>query len=186
MYVSDARVFCDGYGVIGGDVVDVGTNVSCTITNVDYTNNIIVLNRAITASASDTVNLHGVTDVGALQYSDYVIAQSLTNPPTITITAPATGSYLFGPRPVTVSTTGGDGVVTNVIYTLNGTTFYTTATAPYSATTAYLFPGSYTLGATVYSDLGLTGYASSTLTVTSTPVIATGKFGPRRMWISPK
>jgi plastocyanin len=96
-------------------------------------------------------------------------------PPTVTITNPATGTVLSAPANVTVqaSASDPDGTVTNVQFLItsgSGTvTFSNRITAPFSAATNNLPAGSYTLSAIAFDNLSATATNSVTISVV-TPV----------------
>jgi len=55
--VEDALYFCDGFEMIAGDMVTVGSNAPAQITTVDYEGKVLTLDRAIEWKQGDTVNL---------------------------------------------------------------------------------------------------------------------------------
>jgi plastocyanin len=87
------------------------------------------------------------------------------SPPTITITSPAPGAMLPAPANVTIAatTTGGSGTVTSVGFLVGSTVLSTVTSAPFSAVTNGLPPGSYTLSAVATDNNGLT--ATNTVSI---------------------
>ena len=69
--VEDARFFTDGYSVVPGDVIKIGTNDPVSITAVDLTSNTLTVARGVTFKAGDVVNLPfagAKPDIGAFEY----------------------------------------------------------------------------------------------------------------------
>jgi len=69
--VNDAGFFIDGFGIIDGDIIVVGKNSPVKITNVDYTNNIITVDRNIGWNNNDPVTFPysgPAPDIGAFEY----------------------------------------------------------------------------------------------------------------------
>lgn len=54
--VEDAGYFFDGFGIVSGDMIQVGTE-EVLITQVDYTNNILTVNRTISWTGSTPISL---------------------------------------------------------------------------------------------------------------------------------
>jgi len=65
--VDDAGYFCDGFGLINGDQITIGSNPPVMITNVNYDNNIITVDQSIAWNNEDPVFLTGCYDIGAVQ-----------------------------------------------------------------------------------------------------------------------
>jgi hypothetical protein len=89
--------------------------------------------------------------------------------PTVTVTAPATGSSVAGPTNITVSAdaTDDDGTISKVEFYANAKLIGTTTSGPYSVTWGNVAPGSYTITAVASDDVGATTTSSPiTLTVT--------------------
>ena len=67
--VHDARYFCDGYGIVNGDDITIGTD-DVTVTSVDYDNNNLTVNTSITWVDGDNVSLRyngSAPDIGAIE-----------------------------------------------------------------------------------------------------------------------
>jgi len=73
--VEDANFFSDGFGVSAGDKVIVGNNGLVIVQNVDYENNIIIVDRNVSWSRGDPVSLNysgEAPDVGAFEEGIFV------------------------------------------------------------------------------------------------------------------
>ncbi len=74
--VETAHYFTDGFGIEGqGDVIKVGTNAPVTITEIDYDQNILVVNRSISWNRGDYVSFpyNGIApDIGAFEYGEFI------------------------------------------------------------------------------------------------------------------
>jgi hypothetical protein len=83
--VEDARYFFDGYGITNGDLIQLeGQKQTARITNVDYINNTISINKSLTWNSNQGVNLpyFGTSpDIGAYAYVKE--EKNLNNPPTL-------------------------------------------------------------------------------------------------------
>ncbi|MDC0358474.1 DUF1565 domain-containing protein [Oligoflexia bacterium] len=71
--VDEARYFMDGWGLVQGDKIVVGSNGAVGITAIDYQSNSITLDSSISWNNLDSVNLDGFTvgagpDAGAFEY----------------------------------------------------------------------------------------------------------------------
>jgi parallel beta-helix repeat protein len=55
--VDDALYFTDGYGIVTGDKIRIGTNPVVTVTDVNYSTNTITVSQDVTFSAGAKVNL---------------------------------------------------------------------------------------------------------------------------------
>jgi len=99
-------------------------------------------NKAITVRATD--NLGGQTTSSAVN-----ITVGNVVPPTVSITAPATGSSSFLGAPVSITATASDadGSVTQVEFFANGVSVGTDNTSPYAATWTPSVVGTYSLTA---------------------------------------
>jgi len=64
--LEDARYFCDGYGIVDGDRIQIGSN-EVMITSVNYDTNVIIVDQTISWSNGDPVILPGYYDIGAIQ-----------------------------------------------------------------------------------------------------------------------
>jgi hypothetical protein len=68
--VEDALYFCDGFGRIAGDRVQVGDQAAATVTSVDYATNTLTVDRELTWPLGAAVHLayHGkAPDIGAVE-----------------------------------------------------------------------------------------------------------------------
>ncbi|MDZ7263006.1 MAG: right-handed parallel beta-helix repeat-containing protein [candidate division KSB1 bacterium] len=68
--VEDAAYFCDGWGVIEGDTIRVGSNHAVKILEIDYPNNRLTVERSISWQAGDPVSLNyagKAPDIGAFE-----------------------------------------------------------------------------------------------------------------------
>lgn len=77
--VEDAGYFCDGFDIVEGDLIQVGSNSTVRIIKVDYGQNLITVDRNIAWNAGDGVSLPfsgSAPDIGAFEFS-----LGGTNPP---------------------------------------------------------------------------------------------------------
>ena len=68
MEVEDAAYFTDGFGVIPGDRIRIGTDASSTVVAVDYSAQVLTLDGPVTWRQGDPVNLDyagNAPDIGA-------------------------------------------------------------------------------------------------------------------------
>lgn len=92
-------------------------------------------------------------------------------PPTVSVTAPVSGSKVPGPVNIVISATANADVgrtVANVQFFAGSTLIGNAATTPYTYTWPSVAPGTYSLTAKAYDNLGLSA-TSSPVTVTVTP-----------------
>ena len=71
LVVRDARYFTDGFGLINGDSIQVGSNNPVRITSVNYRTNAITVDNSISWNANDNVSLPYsgyAPDIGAYEY----------------------------------------------------------------------------------------------------------------------
>ncbi len=71
IHVEDARYFCDGWGVVEGDIIKIGSRSPVQIMNIDYTNNLIKINQEINWQQGEPVSLNysgAAPDIGAFEY----------------------------------------------------------------------------------------------------------------------
>jgi parallel beta-helix repeat protein len=69
--VANAKYFSNGYGVIDGDLIKIGSNNSARVINVDYDNNTITVDMSITWNTNDGVSYDysgSRPDIGAYEY----------------------------------------------------------------------------------------------------------------------
>lgn len=82
--LKDARYFTDGYGLIDGDQISVGSNNLVRIVNIDYKTNSITIDKSISWNADDGVSypfIGSAPDMGAFEYgfTDSIPPGSPTN-----------------------------------------------------------------------------------------------------------
>jgi hypothetical protein len=80
--VDDAGYFMDGFGIVEGDRIQIGSNAPVLIKDVDYSSNRITLASEITWNAGDGVSLPyngSAPDIGAYETG---VAVAPPNPPT--------------------------------------------------------------------------------------------------------
>jgi hypothetical protein len=73
LVVADARYFSDGYGMVPGDLVQVGSNTPVRITEVDLASNTLTLEEPLSWSPGDGVSypFEGrAPDIGASEFAD--------------------------------------------------------------------------------------------------------------------
>jgi len=89
--VDDASYFSDGFGLVPGDQVKIGSNPAVLVLNVDVTNNNLTLARAITWSRGDSVHLGEFSgsgpDIGAFEFG----SSPPPSGPSITVVSPNGG-----------------------------------------------------------------------------------------------
>jgi PKD repeat protein len=97
--VENAAFFCDGFGIIEGDLIQLeDQSETARIVHVDYDNNIITIDRALTWQGGQGVSLpyHGsAPDIGAYEYGNASSCNA-------NVTAIPTSGYV----PLTVNFTG--------------------------------------------------------------------------------
>jgi len=82
--LEDAGYFTDGFGLIEGDLVQIGTNTPVRIQKVDYSGNRITLQKPITWRSGDAVSLPysgSRPDIGAYEFGN-AVATAPPSPPT--------------------------------------------------------------------------------------------------------
>lgn len=75
--VKDARYFTDGYGLVDGDIIQVGSNDPVRIVRIDYSTNTIFIEKSISWNSREGVSypfMGSAPDIGAYEYVP-------TNPP---------------------------------------------------------------------------------------------------------
>jgi hypothetical protein len=104
------------------------------------------------------------------------ISITVSQPPTVSITSPTSGTTYPAPAtvPITVSATEVGGTVASVAFSANGALIGTSASAPFSFTWTSVAAGSYTLTAVATDTLGRTGPVSSgvPITVSARPTVS--------------
>ena len=69
--VEDAGYFCDGWGVVEGDMIKIGSRPAAQIVNIDYKNNVITIDQSISYQQEESVSLSysgAAPDIGAFEY----------------------------------------------------------------------------------------------------------------------
>jgi hypothetical protein len=92
--VADASYFTDGYGLVSGDQVKIGSNPAVLVLTVDVAKNTLTLAQAISWARGDSVNLAGFTgngpDIGAFEFGASTPPPS---GPSITVLSPNGGEH---------------------------------------------------------------------------------------------
>jgi len=151
---SVARVdFYAGTQLVGSDTTSPYTATWSNVTTGTY---------SLTAVATD--------NAGATTTSSQVtvtVAAAVNKPPTVSISAPATGANYTAPATITVSATAGDpdGSVTRVDFYSNGQLVGSDTASPFSISWSGVAAGTYSLAA-VATDNGGATTTSSPVTVT--------------------
>jgi hypothetical protein len=89
--VRNARVFSDGFGIISGDMIVVGTHKGAQVTGVDVSANTIKVDRSVSWGSQDPVTLTysgNAPDIGAREYLQATIPTPTTAIPTPTTAVP--------------------------------------------------------------------------------------------------
>ncbi len=107
--VNDAYFFSNGFGVVPGDRVKIGSNAPVSVTGVNYSGGVLTVNSQITFQKGDFVDLAGFSgsapDIGAFAYSASVpdiynvtatIESATSASISWTTTAAATGQVEYG------------------------------------------------------------------------------------------
>jgi beta-glucanase (GH16 family) len=152
--VLDSGYFFDGYGIIQGDTIQIGTQTAI-ITAVDYVANKLTLNKSLTWTLGQGVSLPykgSAPDIGAYEFTP---AADIT-PPVVALTAPKTNATVSGIVTLTASST--DNVaVTAVQFKLDNSNIGTEDTASpftFSWNTASTTNGTHTLTAVARDAAG--------------------------------
>jgi len=69
--VKDARYFTDGYGLVDGDIIQVGSNDPVRIVRIDYSTNTIFIDKSISWNSQESVSypfIGSASDIGAFEY----------------------------------------------------------------------------------------------------------------------
>ena len=114
------------------------------------------------------------------------LLSSTNTPPTISITAPATGTTAASPANIEIQATAADtdGAVARVEFLVNGVLAATDTTAPYSATVAFPTADESVFTAVAYDNLGgVTVSAPVPITVTSTTSLALPRAARLKLWL---
>jgi hypothetical protein len=117
--VSDARFFSDGYGIVEGDAVRIGSFGQAgdlRVVATDYVNNTLTVNKNISWGSGDKVSLMysgNKPDIGAYEYESVVNTIPTSTPtPAVTVVPSPTG-VVPSPTPVI----GGSGVNSSLSFT---------------------------------------------------------------------
>jgi chitinase len=121
--------------------------------------------------ATTSHNTTTATDAVLDNFKVMAVGSASNQPPTVTLTAPTSGSTFTAPASITLSASAADsgGTIAKVEF-YNGTTLLNTdTTAPYSFTWSSVAAGSYALKAIAYDNNGASASsATSTITVGTT------------------
>ena len=145
-----------------------GATLLCTVTATPYNcawNNVAAGTYLLTAKAYD--------DQGATTTSP-VVTVIVNQPPTVNITAPASGAMFVAPANITFNAIAADsdGTISKVEYYDGATLLGTSTTSPYSVTWSSVPAGSYTVLAKAYDNRGATASAQVSFAVCGPPSIA--------------
>ena len=69
--VEDAGYFCDGWRVVVGDMIKIGSHPSIQIVAIDYSQNLMTINQSINWQAGEPVSLNylgSTPDIGAIEF----------------------------------------------------------------------------------------------------------------------
>jgi plastocyanin len=100
-------------------------------------------------------------------FTGTIVVAASSAPPTVAITAPASGAVYAAPANVTIQATASDGgnAITNVAFKIGGIVLSNVRTAPYSASIDQLEAGSYTLSAVASANNGLKATNSVSISI---------------------
>jgi cysteine-rich repeat protein len=178
--VQDAAYFFDGYDIPGqaGDLIQLqGQTQTARVVDIDYTANVLSLDRSLSWSAGQGVSLAysgSAPDIGAFEL---VAGPPDTTPPAVSLTAPGAGSTVSGSISVSASATDNVGVA-GVQFKLDGANLGSEdVSAPYSVSwnTASAANGSHTLTAVARDAAGnIAVSAPVNVTVNNAPAPGTG------------
>ena len=71
--VADASYFCDGWNIIAGDLIKIGSSEPVKIVKIDYSTNLLTTDKSITWLLNDPVSLDysgAAPDIGAFEYRE--------------------------------------------------------------------------------------------------------------------
>jgi len=186
LVVNDASFFQDGYGIAGvqPDWIAVGsTNNIVQIASINYATNVITLASPISRTVGAPVYLYKDSDgtqvllasvptIGAYQYASG--GGGDTTPPTISLTAPTSGSTASSTIAVQASASDNVGV-TKVEFYLDSALQSTSLSSPYtwSWNTASSTNGSHTLSTKAYDAAGNVGTSANVGVTVSNTVLDT-------------
>lgn len=145
--VDDATYFTDGFGIIYGDIIQIGSNKNIKILNIDYNSNTLTINRSIKWNDDEKINFPysgSGPDIGIKEFN-----QNIDNEPSIiervsfSISNPIDTNPDFGwvniscdtadditLQMVTLNITQNDGIWNNISLSLNNSNihYYNTST----------------------------------------------------------
>jgi hypothetical protein len=141
--VFDPGVFSDGFQIVDGDKIVVGTNAAVTITNIDYAKGLLSVSGKVTCQVGSKIFLDGTQDIGAYRYLsngyDYGVA----------ITSPTNGSVLSGTNILTASVNN-SAVVRFVKFYVDGLEVGTANAFPYALSVSFT-PNQHVIEARAYA-----------------------------------
>jgi subtilisin family serine protease len=122
---------------------------------------------ALTAVATDNQN------ATATSASLSIVVVPPNVPPSVTLTAPATGSSFAAPVSLTIAASAVDldGTVTSVSFFANGLPIGSDSSSPFTLPWSSVTPGDYTLTAVATDNAGATSLVSNAVVVTVTPPV---------------
>jgi plastocyanin len=136
----------------------------------------------VSTSCSHTFNTAGTFNYVCTPHASFgmtgqVIVVAPSVPPTITLTAPASGTVYATPANVKLSTTttAGTGSVTNVQFFANSTSLGSTTISPFNFTASNLAAGNYSLTAKAQNSVGL-ATTSSPVSITVVSPVAVSNY----------
>ena len=146
--VHDAGYFSDGWGISAGDLIRVGASLPARISHIDYAKNVIEVDRPLTWSTNDPVQLDysgKAPDIGALE------RQEEGREWDVRIVTPAAGSPAGATVPLRTEVSG-DAVVRFVVLYVRGIPVAQLDRSPFLFTwdTSGLEPGPYEVEARAY------------------------------------
>jgi hypothetical protein len=182
---ADGAVFPQGANIT---LAAAASDPDGTVARVDFYRDAGLLGSSTTAPYSHTwtnaaagsyVLLAVATDnAGASTASEAVsVTVTANSPPSVTLTAPGTGSTYFAPATINLaaSASDSDGSVAKVEFYSGSTLLGTATTAPYTYAWSNVAAGSYTLTARVTDNLGASTASapvSVTVTANAAPAVA--------------
>ncbi len=161
--VADAGFFTDGYGIVEGDIIKVGTNAPVRISNI--ASNTITVESSINWNNGDGVywrNQDTSPDIGAYEYRsggyDYDIG----------ITSPTNGATVSGAVPI-IATSSNSEVIRYVLFYVDGIPVGQDFDSPYEYTWVATGDGNHVIEARAYNL-----YASTTLWESDSVTVSVG------------
>jgi plastocyanin len=170
---------------VGDTIVFSNAGGSHTVTGTSGTPSVdpICGSGTVATSCSHTFNTAGTfnyvcTPHAGLGMTGQVIVVAPSVPPTISVTAPASGTVYAAPADVKLSTTttAGTGSVTNVQFFANSTSLGSTTISPFDFTASSLAAGNYSLTAKAQNSVGLATTSSPVSITVVNPVVVSNYF----------